>query len=155
EERSDHDGKAQKVWKRYPQSGTLTIPLIAGPVAMRSPVPDFQDVQIQGQIRKRDTHYIVTLFLVNNQLERRPKDECHLFQPKLKVTGKDGQAIFCRRATVSNQDDPEERLTAMLYRHQIEFAVGHGVGVHAEVAGDSPSGARHSPPATHHANSTT
>ena len=155
EEQSGHDGKALKVWKRYPQSGTLTIPVIAGPVAMRSPVPDFQDVQIQGQIRKRDTHYIVTLFLVNNQQERRPKDECHLFQPKLKVTGKDGQAIFCRRATVSNQDDPEERLTAMLYRHQIEFAVGHGVGVHAEVAGDSPSGTRHSPLATHHANSAT
>ena len=162
EDQSDHEGKARKVWKRYPQSGTVTIPLIDGPVALRSPVPEFSDVQIQGLIRKRQSHFIVTLFLVNNQQERRPKDECHLFQPKLKVTGKDGRAIFCRRATVSNQDDPEERLTAMLYRHQVEFAVGHGVGVHAEVAGAESAEAhdstaspasttRHSPPATHRA----
>ena len=26
----------------------------------------------------------------------------------------------------------------MLYRHQVEFAVGHGVGVHAEVSKESP-----------------
>ena len=28
---------------------------------------------------------------------------------------------------------------AMLYRHHVEFAVGHGVSVHAEVAEDSPA----------------
>src|SRR4051794_23638644 len=29
----------------------------------------------------------------------------------------------------------------MLYRHHVEFAVGHGVSVHAEVAGGSPHSA--------------
>ena len=40
--------------------------------------------------------------------------------------------------TLDPKDDLEERLMAMLYRRYLEFAVGHGVSVHADVAEDSP-----------------
>lgn len=54
------------------------------------------------------------------------------------VEGVDGEAIFRKRVTVGDWEDAEERLMAMLYRRHVEFAVGHGVGVHVEAAPDTP-----------------
>jgi hypothetical protein len=137
EDKTDHNGRALLVWKRYPRGGTIDIPLQSGTIKAKAPDPEFPDIYVQGQIRKRNTHYVVTLFLVNAQEELRPKDEFHIFQPKLIATGHDGQAVFCKRTTVGSKNDLEERLMAMLYRHQVEFAVGHGVSVHAEVSKES------------------
>ena len=120
------------------EAAASTVPLKDGPIKAKAPDPQFPDIYVQGQIRKRNTHYVVTLFLVNAQEELRPKDEYHIFQPKLVASGVDGQAIFCKRTTLGSNNDLEERLMAMLYRHHVEFAVGHGVSVHAEVAKDSP-----------------
>jgi len=114
-----------------------------GPITPRVPDPEFPDVYLQGRVRHRNSQFLVTLFLVNAQEEARPKDECHLFQPKLSVSAADGRAVFRKRAVAGNRDDLEERLTSMLYRHHVEFAVGHGIGVHAtlgdgrQVAGDA------------------
>jgi hypothetical protein len=65
-----------------------------------------------------------------------------LFQPQLSArsAGQDRPDIFIRKPLLpSTQDlDPivaaEDRAMAMLYRHQVEFAVGHGVSVRAETA---------------------
>ena len=137
EDQTDHKGKTLLVWKRYPRGGTIEIPLRDGPIRPTAPDPQFPEIYVQGQIRKRNTHYAVTLFLVNAQEELRPKDEYHIFQPKLTASGVDGQAIFCKRTTLGSNHDLEERLMAMLYRHHVEFAVGHGISVHAEVSKDS------------------
>jgi len=137
ENQTDHNGKAVKVWQRYPKSGSVEIALKENTIAPRPVDPDFPNIVVQGQVRKRSTHYIITLFLVNGQQDLKPKDEFHIFQPKLKVTGIDGKAIFCKRTTLGANDDLEERMTAMLYRHQVEFAVGHGISVHAEVSEES------------------
>jgi hypothetical protein len=138
EDQTDYKGKTLLVWKRYPRGGTVEIPLKDGPIKPKAPDPEFPEIYVQGQIRKRNTHYAVTLFLVNAQEELRPKDEYHIFQPKLAASGVDGQAIFCKRTTLGSTHDLEERLMAMLYRHHVEFAVGHGISVHAEVSKDSP-----------------
>jgi hypothetical protein len=137
EDQTDYKGKTLLVWKRYPRGGTIEIPLKDGPIKPKAPDPEFPDIYVQGQIRKRNTHYAVTLFLVNAQEELRPKDEYHIFQPKLTASGVDGQAIFCKRTTLGSNHDLEERLMAMLYRHHVEFAVGHGISVHADVSKDS------------------
>ena len=51
----------------------------------------------------------------------------------------DGSAIFEKRPQGRDlSDDLERAAMEMLYRHQVEFAVGHGVGVHAEVSKESP-----------------
>lgn len=138
EEQTDSKGNPLKVWKRYTRGGSSTIPLEDGPIKSTAPDPDFPNISVLGQIRKRNTHYVVTLFLVNGQEELRPKDEYHIFQPKLTASGVDGKAVFCKRNTLGTNTDLEDRLMAMLYRHHVEFAVGHGVSVHAEVAKDSP-----------------
>ena len=64
------------------------------------------------------------------------------------VEGVDGAAVIHKRHTILELTgtDPavkaENDLLAMLYRHHVEFAVGHGVGVHVEVSPDpEPCGA--------------
>ncbi len=130
-------GRALKVSKRYSRGGQAELKMVAGDIKMIVPDPSCPDVYIRGQIRKRDHHTIVTLFLVNGQEESKPKDACHLFQPVLQVEGLDGSAVFQKRLLRSSKDDLEERITAMLYRHQVEFAMGHGVSVHADVGDES------------------
>ena len=138
EDQSDYRGHALLLWKRYPRGGSIEVPLKDGPIRPKAPDPAFPDIYVQGQVRKRDAHYVVTLFLVNAQEEQRPKDEYHIFQPKLVASSLDGQAIFSKRMTLGTNDDFEDRLMALLYRHHVEFAVGHGISVHAEVAKDAP-----------------
>ena len=138
DDQADHRGNPLRVWKRYPRGGALEVPLVDGPIRPTAPDPQFPDIQVQGQVRRRSSHFAVTLFLVNAQEEGRPKDESHVFQPKLVVTGAGDRAIFRKRGSVGPNDDLEERLTAMLYRRRVEFAVGHGVSVHAETAEGSP-----------------
>lgn len=138
EDQTDYKGNPLRVWKRYPRGGTLSLPLSDGEIKAAAPDSQFPDVYVQGRVRRRKNHCIVTLFLVNAQEEQRPKDEFHLFQPKLTVRGPAGAAIFCKRNLPGAKDDLEERMMAMLYRHHVEFAVGHGVGVHVGVSPDSP-----------------
>ena len=137
EGQTDYKGNTLLVWKRYVRGGSIEVPLKDGALNATAPDPQFPDIYVQGRIRKRNTHYAVTLFFVNAQEELRPKDEYHVFQPKVVASSVDGQAIFCKRTTLGSNNDLEERLMAMLYRHYVEFAVGHGVSVHAEVAKDS------------------
>jgi hypothetical protein len=141
EDKTDFRGDTLRVWKRYVRGGSITVPLKNGPMKPKAPDPAFPDIYVRGQIRKRKDHYVVTLFLVNAQEELRPKDEYHIFQPKLVVTGVDGAAVFCKRTTIGKKDDLEERLMGMLYRHHNEFAVGHGISVHAEASKDSSDNA--------------
>jgi hypothetical protein len=132
-------GRAVRFWKRSPRGGAFRLELKDG--AMRPVAPDgeFPDVYVKGRIRKRDDGtFIVTLFLVNGQSEGRPKDEFHLFQPELSVAGGAGEAPFRKRSVPAHELDLEERMTAMLHRHQVEFAVGHGVGVSADASPTDP-----------------
>lgn len=137
EQIDERTGKPIRVWQRYPRGGVREIQLAPGSIKPLAPDSEFGDIYLKGQIRKRDHHWIVTLFLINAQEEGRPKDEFHVFQPVLTVEAADGSAIFRKRMTISTKDDIEEYLMAMLYRHQVEFAVGHGVSVHAKVSDQS------------------
>lgn len=127
-------GKTLLVWKRYQRGGAVDIPLKDGPIKATAPDSEFPDIYVQGQCRNRKTHWVITLFLVNAQEEGRPKDEFHIFQPELSAQDSQRAAVFCKRSMVGTKDDLEEQLMAMLYRHHAEFAVGHGVSVHAEVS---------------------
>jgi len=134
EQIDDRTGKPIRVWQRYARGGVQEIPLKDGPIKAVAPDTLFEDIYLQGQIRRRDSHWVITLFLINAQQEGKPKDEFHVFQPVITVEAADGSPIFRKRMTVGSNDDLEEHLMAMLYRHQVEFAVGHGVSVHAEVS---------------------
>ena len=133
----ERTGKPLRIWKRYSRGGVVKIPLKAGPIKATPPDSQFPDIYVQGQIRRRDSYWVITLFLINAQEEGRPKDEFHMFQPELIVKGVDDAPIFVKRMTVGSNDDLEENIMAMLYRHHVEFAVGHGVSVHADVSEDA------------------
>lgn len=130
----ERTGKPIRVWQRYKRGGSVEIPLSNGLLKAIPPDPQFEEIYLQGQLRKRDSHWVVTLFLINAQEEGKPKDEFHIFQPVVAVEATDGQAIFCKRMTVGSKNDLEENMMAMLYRHHVEFAVGHGVSVHADAS---------------------
>lgn len=144
--RDDDDG-GPAVWKRVPVEGTLApLRLKPGridPVVVSAEQPD---VRVEGVVRANDLGFVVTLFLVNGQEEpKRKKDEAWLFQPELVVEADDGSPCFEKRTRPFQADRIdaaevlEERMLAMLYRNRVEFAVGHGVAVHADPAPDDLS----------------
>ncbi len=128
------------VWQRAPVEGVSEpIPLKQGRIKAWAPSPDYPDVVVQGLMRERDQQWSVTLFLINGQTEpAHNKDSAWLFQPELIVESPDGAAIFRKRAQWRDplKADLEDQATQMLYRQQVEFAVGHGVAVHADLALD-------------------
>lgn len=140
---ADESGNARLVWKRWPKSGTADLPLQAGEIKAWFPDPDNRDIYVRGLCRRRGGAWSVTLFLVNAQEEPdQNKDEAWLFQPELRVTATEAvahEAIFIKRALPPELTvrDSEDRAMQMLYRREVEFAVGHGVAVHAETAWDS------------------
>lgn len=139
------DGTPRKVWKRYPMQGVTTMQLIEAQEINTIVLPnECPDVYVRGQVRRQnDGDWVVTLFLVNSQHEPKTnRDAAWLFQPQLSVRAPSLSSpdIFIRKplpASTQNLDPviaAEDRAIAMLYRHQVEFAVGHGVSVCAETA---------------------
>jgi hypothetical protein len=133
------DGSPATAWKRHqvngqPQLITLKNGLI-GPV---TPHPDQPLVVVHGRMRKTQDGWIVTIFLVNKQEEQKKlKDEPWVFQPKIAVLDPDRRPIFIQRRSVSIDLGKMDSLTReeietldMIYRHRLEFAVGHGVSIH-------------------------
>jgi len=137
------DGNPANVWKRNPVSAPpLTLPLKDGNIPTQALHPDHPLVLLQGRMRLTADGWVVTLFMLNQQEERKrhgePKDEVWVFQPKLRVHGIEQQPIFVQRkggkADLSLMDPlsrNETETLEMLYRHQREFTVGHGISVHA------------------------
>src|SRR5262245_36562982 len=130
-------GNPKRVWKREQIEERKRIALREGDLKAWEVKPA---VVVTGIARRQDDQWVVSLFLVNGQQEPETnKDSAWLFQPELIVDSTDPAhpAIFRRRSSRkgSGKSDPnffaEETAMEMLYRKQTEFAVGHGVGVHA------------------------
>ena len=144
---NEKSGSPKLVWKREPCGGSpLHIPLAQSHVGPLDADPSWPGVVIKGVIRKRKHHWSVTLFLVNEQEEPdQLKDTAWVFQPELAVEAPEGTAIFDKRTTVvdlSNTDPTikaENEMLSMLYRRHVEFAVGHGVGVHVDTLPGNPN----------------
>jgi hypothetical protein len=145
ESQAKKDGNPAPVWKREHVVGKpLSLDLAEGSIEPIFPNGAQPLVILQGRIRRTKDRWVITIFLVNNQLERKernePKDEVWVFQPKIRIRGVDNQPIFVQRKDVTadlSKMDPltreETETLSMLYRHQREFAVGHGISVHATV----------------------
>ncbi len=127
--------KPQRCWKRIPSGGTLKLKLSEGRIAPCHIDPACQDVFIQGSVSRMLSNgsRMVTIFLVNDQL--RPdmnQDAAWIFQPELRVKSPTGGAIFMRRPLLDiDEADEELKALGMIYRKNVEFAVGHGIAVHA------------------------
>ncbi len=135
---SGHD---KKVWKRSPVQNSNVYTLAEGNLPLWAPTDDKPEVYVRGRCRRRESHWSITLFLINNQKEpKQQKDLAWVFQPQLSVTAADSAPIFVQRTPPQSFDklQPEDLAMRMLYRNTVEFATGHGVSVHAEVAPDLP-----------------
>jgi Helicase conserved C-terminal domain len=128
-----------KVWQRVPCGGTVTIDLVEGVASHRAPDNEHPKVRIQGTVRAKNAtgDRLITLFLVNAQNDPpENKDSAWVFQPELivRAVADSDKAIFRRRIALAHKDDDDERKALeMIYRHKVEFAVGHGVAVHAKI----------------------
>lgn len=141
-------GDPELTWKREQVEGATQepIPLKEGFIDPWVVSKNYPQVTVTGKIRHNATHWIVTLFLVNGQLEPQiNKDGAWLFQPELIVESQDKGPVFVKRMNQSvdlgKMDSiakTETQAMAMLYRWQVEFAVGHSVGVHAVLAEGDP-----------------
>jgi hypothetical protein len=131
----DDKGEPKLIWQRQQiEAQSEPIPLKVGKIKPWSPSQDFPDVMVSGLMRKYAGTWTVTLFLVNGQEEpKTQKDEAWVFQPELIIRHPEGESIFTRREiNVNITEEPETKAMSMTYRRQVEFAVGHGVGIHAE-----------------------
>ena len=135
-------GAEALIWKREKLVGDdLPLLLKAGFFGPLTPRPDSDpSVIVQGRMRQTPRGWVVTVFFVNTQPEQeRKKDEAWVFQPKLAVldAAVPPQPIFVQRRDWKrdlSKMDPitreETETLEMLYRHKLEFAVGHGVSPH-------------------------
>ncbi|SEM14783.1 hypothetical protein SAMN05443999_1141 [Roseovarius azorensis] len=134
-----------RVWRRIPCGGVVSLPLVDGQIKPSTPDADQPDIRLQGTVRTNAKgERLVTLFLVNGQLEPDDnKDRAWLFQPEITVEAPEDhgdRSVFRRRP--SNEvvvDDPERDRLALIYRNRLEFAVGHGVSVHADTTPEEPT----------------
>jgi hypothetical protein len=132
-----------RVWQRVPVHGSATIPLTEGDLGAHQVNAEHPQVVVRGRARRHDGNWLVSMFLVNAQA--RPSalpDSAWLFQVALTLTAPDRAPVFLPRPNgVSGgdaADKAEQKLLAMAYRGCPEFAVGHGVGVHATPADGDP-----------------
>lgn len=138
-------GSEATVWKRQSFIGEpIELALKNSSFGPISPRRDTDSsVIVQGKIRKTPRGWVVTVFLVNiRPSQERRKDEAWVFQPTLSVVDAavPAQPIFLQQRDWRhdlNKMDPisrdETETLEMLYRHRLEFAVGHGVSIHASL----------------------
>lgn len=142
-------GEGKSVWRRtHVQPALLQLELVDGPMkAVRlwsmedegETVSTGGAVFLEGRIRQHEGNWIVTLFLVNRDRspdkEERPEKDSRrwLFQAEIEVRGADDAAVFIKHG-VTRSEDSEREILQMLYRNEVEFAVGHGIAAHAILA---------------------
>lgn len=134
-------GQKVKVWQRIPCGGSIHLSLVTGVIKPVSVDKENPAIVIQGAVREPNENgdRLITLFMVNTQTEPESnKDMAWVFQPELTakpLENEENKAIFRRRPVIKpDGKDPERESLEMIYRKQVEFAVGHGVAVHADVA---------------------
>ena len=137
------DGNPANVWKRNSVvAPPILLPLRDGNIEPFAFHREHPLVLLQGRMRLMADGWVVTLFMVNQQEERthrgEPKDEVWVFQPKIRVHGPNREPTFVQRKSAKTDLSRMDSLTReetetleMLYRHQREFAVGHGISIHS------------------------
>jgi hypothetical protein len=104
-----------------------------------------EGIEISVTIRAYSDCWVGTLFLLNHQTPLKiKKTQAFLFQTELSIYAQNKQPVFIKRmhkalqSRLDSRDLAEKQALDMLYRNQVEFAVGHGISVHAESYPDQP-----------------
>ena len=140
EREDEKTGQPRRCWKRISSGGSATISMKKRSIEPIQIDADCPSVKVQGSVSAplENGDRLVTLFLVNTQAKSpQNQDQAWVFQPELIVRDIEGRAVFRRRPILrADEFDEEREALEMIYRDQVEFAVGHGVSVHATVSKD-------------------
>lgn len=133
-----------RVWRRVPWERAATLKLRDGVLDPVDVHAEAGRVQVRGRARRHDGRWLVSIFLVNHQARpQQQADTAWLFQAGLTAAATDGAPVFSPRpervAGGDAEDQAEQRRLAMSYRLLPQFAVGHGVAVHAVCAPGDPT----------------
>lgn len=135
---NEETGKSPRCWKRIPSGGSAVVSLkkrTIEPIRIDAECPS---VVVQGSVSAplENGDRLVTIFLVNTQtMPPQNQDQAWIFQPELIVRDMEGRAVFRRRPILrADEFDEEREALEMIYRDRVEFAVGHGISVHATVS---------------------
>jgi hypothetical protein len=135
EQVNEETGNPLRAWIRIPSGGIVDLPLTEGVIKPKIVDTACPDVRVVGSVRGKlaSGDRLVTLFLVNDQEEpEQNRDSGWIFQPELILRDEENRPIFRKRPVLKADGSDEEReALEMIYRKQVEFAVGHGVSVHA------------------------
>jgi hypothetical protein len=127
-----------RAWRRqHVEADSPPFRLLEGLTDIWNPDPENENIVVRGLVRDHEDGWAVTLYLINYQEEPSElKEEAWLFQPALEVYTPNNASIFLKREIPlpHSQEDIEDLRMRMLYRKELEFAVGHGVAVHASLA---------------------
>lgn len=138
ERENEETGKFPRCWKRIPSGGSTVVSLKKRTIEPIRIDTDCPSVVVQGSVSAplENGDRLVTLFLVNTQtMPEQNQDQAWIFQPELVVRDMEGRAVFRRRPILrADEFDEEREALEMIYRDWVEFAVGHGISVHAAVS---------------------
>ena len=136
----EKSGKPIRAWKRIPSGGKISLSLAEGVVVPTVVDASSPSVVAQGIVRPllENGDRLVTLFLVNTQTQpQQNQDVAWVFQPELIVRHPEQKPVFHRRPVLdADGTDMERESLEMIYRKRVEFAVGHGISVHATTMTD-------------------
>lgn len=139
---SEATGKPLRAWKRTPAGGKRNLALTNGDITPFAPDAESPEVYVKGIVRPPlpSGDRLVTVFLINDQVKpEQNQDAAWVFQPEIIVRGKEGAPVFRRRPVLEADGTDEEReALEMVYRKRVEFAVGHGISIHAITTQDNP-----------------
>jgi len=142
EQLDERTGKPKRCWKRIPSGGSAVVSLKKRTIEPIRIDADCPSVVVQGSVSAplENGDRLVTLFLVNTQtMPEQNQDQAWIFQPELSVRDMEGRAVFRRRPILrADEFDEEREALEMIYRNRVEFAVGHGISVHATVSEEDP-----------------
>jgi hypothetical protein len=133
--------RRNREWKRVELGYTYVISPGPAETWFTEEYKDFQgqtvlDNTVRLHIRRRLTPscQVITVTLINKtpEADNRHRDELCLFQTGISLTAleqSDKGAIIMRPAAFLAGADEDAQSAALLYRHVVEYAVGHGIAV--------------------------
>lgn len=144
ESEEQDDGSRASVWVRHQENIAVHVALGEGEFG---PLPVGSDgIVLRGRVKATGGGAkLVTVFLSNEQEDASPnlKDRHWLFQADLSLSALDDGPVFVGRGEVLGQmsagtasEKAEMDRLDLQYRDLVEFAVGHGIGTHTDLAND-------------------
>jgi hypothetical protein len=124
-------------WRRMPKAQAVTLSLKAAEVE----VPESGGLTLAVSVREAKAPGLppgvraVSVFVVNNRkpAEASRRDEAYAFQVQLTLRAQGGAFVARPDLRGLNVVDWDERVAALQYREDAEYAVGHNVSAHAQV----------------------